>query len=107
MSQREFLQALDAEIVTTLVGASMGDDATYRAGGVGAGVPVQVLVDRAAAFLGAMGDVAGTRVTVDLFLAQVPSPQRGDTLTIGTEVLKLDQLDARDESLSRWVVVDG
>ena len=94
--------------MASFVAAGLGDAATYVPPGGGAGMPCSVLVDRAAQFFGEMGEVAGHRITVTLFLSEVSAPARGGVVTLEDgEAFKLHQLDVRDESMSRWVVVDG
>ncbi len=107
MSQLETLRAMDADIVGALRDAGMADIATYTPPGGGAAVAgVDALVDRAVAFYGTDGaTVAGYRNVVTLFKDQVADPQRGGTVTIDSEVFTLDDLDAHDESMSRWVVL--
>lgn len=105
MGQVATLRALDAAIVGAFADAGMADAATYTPAG-GTAVPCQVLVDRAAQFFGDVGEVAGRRVVVSLFLDDVPSPARGGvvTLTDGGEQFRLSELDLLDDSMSRWVV---
>lgn len=107
MSQASALRALDAEILASLGTAGFADAATYTPPGFGTPVPCTVLVDRAAQFFGEAGEVAGTRIAISLFLAEVANPQQDATITIGSEVFRLDELDVRDESMARWVVVNG
>lgn len=108
MSQTDFLRELDSDIVAGLKGVGMADAAIYTPPGGGAGVPCNVLVDRAVAFYGEDGiSVAGFRNLVTLFLDDVAQPARGATVEVDGELFKLDQVDARDESMSRWVVIDG
>lgn len=109
MNQTAALRDLDAAIVASLADAGIADAATYVPPGGGAGAACTVLVDRAAQFFGETGDVAGYRITVALFLAEIASPARGGmvTLTETGEAFKLNELDARDESMARWVVVNG
>jgi len=107
MGQVDTLRDLDASIVGAFVGAGLADAATYTPAGGGTALPCQVLVDRAAQFFGEVGEVAGRRIVVSLFLAEVPSPSRGGVVTVGTEQFRLSELDLLDDSMSRWVVVDG
>ena len=46
-------------------------------------------------------------MVVTLFLAEVGNPARSGTLLIDGETYRLDQLELLDESMSRWVVIDG
>lgn len=104
MNQTATLRQMDADILSAMLGAGMADNATHKAGGIGAGTACQVLVDRAAQFYDDDSGVAGRRIVVSLFLAQIPAPARLDTVTIGTEVFTLDRQVARDESMWQWVV---
>ena len=110
MNQTAFLQELDAGIVGAFADAGMADAATYTPPGGGTAVACSVLVDRNVQFFGDDGaEIVGTRDLVSLFLSEVAAPARGGTVTLTatSEVLKLDQPDARDESMSRWVVIHG
>jgi len=105
MSQRAALQALDASIMTAMRGAGFADAATYTAP---AGLPVacQVYVDQLAQFFGGdNAEVAGYRTTVTFFRSEVPRPIRGANVVADGVTYTLDQLDAQDESMSRWVVL--
>lgn len=106
MSQTAALRALDASIMDAMLGAGMADAAVYTAP---AGLPVDcnVYVDRVAQFFGGdSAEVAGYRTTVTLFRNQVPSPVRGATVLADGTTHTLDQLDAQDQSMSRWVVLE-
>ena len=107
MSQTATWRAMDAMIVDDLLRAGLADSATYTPPGGGAAVACDALVDRAVQFFDAAGEVAGRRVVGTLFLAQVPSPVRGALVVVDGESFRLDLLDLLDESMSRWVVVDG
>lgn len=97
MTQQATLRALDAEIMTAMKAAGLADAAMY---GV---TPCQVYVDRAAAFFGDAGEVAGTRMTVAFLLAEV-TPARGGTVIIDSASYTLTEKVAQDESLATWVV---
>lgn len=109
MSQTAALRALDAEIVSAFADIGFADAASYLAPAAGPALPCTVLVDRAAQFFDEQRGVAGTRVLVTLLLAEVPAPERKGVvmLTDTGESFRLDQLESRDESQQRWVVVDG
>lgn len=105
MSQRLALQALDASIMTAFAGVGFADAAVYTAP---AGIPVacRIYVDNVAQFFGGdNAEVAGYRTTVTLFRSEVPRPIRGATVVADGVTHTLDQLDAQDESMSRWVVL--
>lgn len=110
MSQVQTIRDMDAFIIEDLLRAGMADEATYTAPTPGATpVPCHALVDRAVQFYDEREGVAGHRTTVVLFQAQVAAPGRMGVITITAsgETFTLDQLDARDESMSRWVVAHG
>lgn len=105
MSQADFLRSMDATLFGAFAAVGMADAALFKTGGTGAGVPCTVIVNRNTQFFDDLQQVAGTRTTVDLMKAEVPASARGDTVTIGSEVLTLDaRADADDESRIRWVV---
>ena len=106
MSQTAALRALDASIMTAMRGIGFGDVGVYTAP-AGLPIAVQVYVDRVAQFFGGdSAEVAGYRTTVTLFRRDVPSPVRGATVLADGVTHTLDQLDAQDESMSRWVVLE-
>lgn len=106
MSQTTTLRAMDAAIVGAMLDGGFADAAVYTPPGGGASIACSILVDRAVAFFGQDdAEVAGYRDTITCFAAEVPTPQRGGTFTVGPDVFTLDELDARDESMQRWVVV--
>lgn len=107
MSQLLTLQALDADFAAAFASAGMADAASYTAVAGGGAIACTAMIDRAAQFFDDQQGVAGTRVVIALQLAEVPAPARKDTVVIGAETFKLDQLVERDESLTRWVVVNG
>lgn len=105
MSQADFMRNMDATIFGAFAAVGMADAALFKTGGAGAGVACTVIVNRNAQFYDEVQQVAGTRTTVDLMKAEVPASKRGDTITIGSEVLTLDaRADVDDESRIRWVV---
>lgn len=108
MSQSAALRALDADIAAAFLDAGMADTATYTPPGGGIALPCTVMIDVAVQYYGeGHGQVVGTRDLVTLFLADVPNPLRGGTVVADGKVYKLDDEDARDQSMSRWVVIDG
>ena len=107
MSQKAALRALDASLVDAFVGAGLADTALYTPPG-GAGIPCRVLVDDEAQFFGeGAGEVAGHRTLVGLFLAEVPTPERGALVVADGQTYMLASLETRDASLERWVVTRG
>lgn len=107
MTQRATLQALDATLAAAFGSAGMADTGNLTPLAGGAALPCTVLIDRAAQFYDAQGEIVGTRVVVTLYLAEIPTPARRDTLVVGAETFKLEQLLEQDESSTRWVVVNG
>lgn len=104
MTQRAFLQNLDATLLAAFGAAGMADVGTYTAG-AGPAVPVDVYVDRNANFLLQDGaDIVGNRIVLTLQLAQVPAPVRGASVVVGSETFRLDEVVQHDESIERWVV---
>lgn len=78
--------------------ADFGVAATYKAGGVGGGVPITVLKDEP--YQGHLG-ITGTNPTVLARASDVPSFSNADTLTIGAVVYRL----VNDEPLDDGVLV--
>ena len=107
MSQQTTLRSIDSEIVSTMITAGLGDLASYTPAGGGASIDgISVLKDQVYAEFGDdAGAVGGTRTVITFYLSEVPTPTRGSSIQIGSKVFKLDQLDAQDDSMSRWVVV--
>lgn len=104
MSQLATLQELDAALAAAFLAAGLADSATYTPP-AGAAVACTVLIDRAAQFYDDAAGVAGNRIVITLYVAEVAVPVRTAAVVIGSETFKLDQLIDRDESMSRWVVV--
>jgi hypothetical protein len=105
MSQAATLRDLDAIFAEQLLAAGMADTATYTPPGAGDPVDCTVLVDRNAQFFGDNGEVFGHRILITIFLAEIAAPARQGVIAIGAESFALEQLDARDESQQRWLVV--
>ena len=106
MSQLSFLRELDADMVAGFLASGMADSAAYTAP-LGSPVDCTVMVDRAAQFYNEATGVAGSRIVITLFIAEIAAPIRKAEVVIGGETFLLDQLVERDESLERWVVVSG
>lgn len=105
MSQTTTLRDLDAIFAQQLLEAGMADAATYTPPGAGDPVACTVLVDRNAQFFGENGEVFGHKILITIFLAEVAAPARQGVIDIGDESFALEQVDARDESQQRWLVV--
>jgi hypothetical protein len=106
MSQLAFLQSMDAAIMSGLVDAGLGDAASYAPPDGGTPVDLcNVLLDDGLQEFGVDPmPVAGERITITLFLAEVPRPERNGLVTIGTAKYRLLDLVAQDQSQSRWTV---
>lgn len=105
MSQADWERSFDAKAFGLFKDAGIGDAALFKADGAGAGVPCTVLVTRNEQFFDDVQQVAGTRTIVALMKAEVPASKRGDTVTIGSEVLTLDaRVGVDDTSRIHWVV---
>lgn len=103
MSQRDALQAMDADIVAAFVAAGLADTATYTPPGGGTALPCQVMVDRNVEIFAEGGaDVPTRGIVIALQLAEVPAPARGGVVAIGTEQLQLVAKVDADESLEKW-----
>lgn len=67
-----------------------GDAAVYKPG-FGAAKATWAIVNRSAENVGQFGERLENRVTAQLPAADVPDPQPGDSLTVGTTVYRIDQ----------------
>ena len=107
MSQESTLREFDSLIVSSMISAGLGDIGSYVPfGGGSTRDGISVLVDKVYAEFGNdAGAVGGVKTVLTLYLAEVPVPLRRSTVQIGAKLYTLDQLDAQDESMSRWVVV--
>lgn len=105
MSQQDTMRAMDSLIVAQMISQGLGDTATYTPPSGSAITGISVLKDTAFVEYGDDGaPVAGTRTVITLFLAEVPNPVRGATITIGARSWKLQAENARDDSMAAWVV---
>lgn len=69
---------------------NLGQDATWKPGGVGGGVPVRVILRRPDRVVGFGGSRALLpSVFIDVRQAQVPAAAEGDTVTIGSVVYEI------------------
>lgn len=99
-----------------MAAAGLAEEATeafYSDDTGGPAVPCRCYVDRGMQAAGEQGPVAGARVVVGILRADVSAPQPGGVIElikagVVVERLVLEAPDATsDESMSRWVVVDG
>lgn len=83
--------------------ARFGVAATYKAGGVGAGTDVTVIRSRATADTVAFGTALrmGSEI-VSVRVSEAPDLAKGDTFTIGGEVLTVGGKPALDALASMW-----
>ena len=84
----------------------LGNDATYRPGGAGSGVPVRVAFARPDVEIGGLGDtrLRATSIRLELRTAEVPSPSPGDTVTVGTTVYTLRGQAQADRERLVWTI---
>ena len=106
MSQRAFLQELDADLHAAFADAGIAETAFYTDATIIA-KSCRVYVNRDAQTTGEFGEVSGPRVVCEIFRADVASPKAGATLILDDESFVLDAKFSEDESLSRWVVRRG
>lgn len=81
----------------------LGRDATYRAGGSDAPLPIRVVLsqpDRQAEYGGSTVMVATT--VIDVQVADVPAPTAGDTVTVDADTYVVQGAPRRDEARSVW-----
>lgn len=107
MSQRQFLQDMDAEIAMAMLDCGMADQAAWTSVAGGSAVPCLVMLDHAEQFFSDVGPVAGRRVVLTLFLAEITAPARGDRVVVDGQTWLLDDFVEGDESKSSWVVTRG
>jgi hypothetical protein len=107
MSQESTLQEFDALIASSMISSGMGDIGSYTPYGGGTSIDgISCLVDKVYAEFGSdAGAVGGTKTVITFYLSEVPVPTRLSSIQIGSRTWKLQELDAQDESMTRWVVV--
>ena len=105
MSQTDRLRALDARIHGAMLRDGLAGEGTYTAP-AGSPVPVRCFVNRGLAEAGEYAPTFGARITVDLFRADVATPEVGGVVDVDGEQFRLTTPDTTlsDESLTRWVV---
>lgn len=105
MSQREFLQELDADMHEAFADAGIADAGSYTAPGDGAPTqPCRVYVNRDILVYGSVGEIIGARTEVVVLRADIEQPVQKALLAIDGELFKLGQQIGQDESMTRWVV---
>lgn len=82
---------------------TFGVAATYKAGGVGAGTAVTVVRSRATADTVAFGTAlrVGSQI-ISVRVSEAPDLAKGDTFTIGAEVLTVGGKPALDALATMW-----
>jgi hypothetical protein len=98
------MSAFAAAMDTLAADPNIGADATYRAGGTGAPVPLRVVrsaPDR-------LGDAFGTSVSqasdvLSVAIAVLPSVEADDTFTLGADILTVQHAE-RDATGTAWRV---
>lgn len=101
------LAHLDALIHAACMTAGIATTGAHRSKDApdGPGTTCRLYVDDAMQKMGDLGQVTGSRTVLAIFKADVPALFRGDTITCGPKVYKLeDPMESTDESLSLWVV---
>jgi hypothetical protein len=107
MSQRAFLQQIDADIHAALAEAGMADTGTYTAPGeLSEPVPARCYVNKSGQSAGEYAPTFGARITIDILREDVPAPQVGATVIVDgdTFVLEAPVVERRDDGLTGWVV---
>ncbi|KAB7767625.1 hypothetical protein [Xanthomonas maliensis] len=104
MSQREFLQAFDADAFSAFAAVGLADgDARYQGPGDTYALPCTVQIDRDVRDFGGDPAPVSTGYTlVTLLRAEVQPVKRGLVLLVG-ETLVLVERVREDESISQWV----
>jgi hypothetical protein len=98
------MNAFSAAINAIFSDPNMAADAVYRAcGAPHVAVPCRVILTRPD-LQSTFGDARITSETtiLDVRLSEVPAPQAGDTVTIGTEVLVIQGEPLRDRERLAW-----
>jgi hypothetical protein len=97
------MTAFTAAIDAIFADPNMAADALYKAGGLGAGVSVRVILTRPD-LQSTFGDARVTDDTtmLDVRVSEVANPVAGDTMTIGTEVLVIQGQPLRDRERLAW-----
>jgi hypothetical protein len=98
------MSAFVAALAALAADPNLGITALWRAGGTGAGVPVRVL--RSSPDVTSAGFETSIVQPTDILtvaIDAVPSPDAGDTITIGTEMLTVQHAE-RDATGVAWRV---
>lgn len=107
MSQRLFLEGLDATLHAAFASAGMADPGAYTAPG-GEAIPCSVYVDRDGQPRGEFGQVRSPINEVAYVLGSMPiAPVQNGTLQVDGQILVNAKEISNDGSLSRWMVRNG
>jgi hypothetical protein len=98
------MTAFDTATGTIFRDVNIGVDASYVPVGGGAPVTVRVVVERNIERLGFESDSIGKHDELSFIKADIPTPQRGDTFTVGLIVFNLISVLNDDEITQTWVV---
>lgn len=82
--------------------AGIADHGTYTFDGEA--LPCRVMIDRNPVVQGEVVDSYASVPEASIFLADIPDPQQGAILTVGTESWQLESEVRRDESIARFVL---
>lgn len=69
-----------------------------------AGIACRVFIDRAPVIQGEVADTYASVPEASIMLADIPNPEQGAILTVGTESWQLESEVRRDESIARFVL---
>jgi hypothetical protein len=110
VSQRTFLQELDADLHAAFADSGMAESATYTPAAFGSSpVTARVFVDRAVNDAGNFDSrVTSRHVVVTVLLEDLEAaPREGDRLGLGSETFTVDATLALDESQARLLCKVG
>jgi hypothetical protein len=99
------MTAFDAALAVLAADPNLGTNATYRAAGTGAGIPLSVLRSSPDRVVDAF-DTSVLRATdlLTIGIALLPAIEPGDSFTLGADVLTVDSAE-RDAAGVAWRVL--
>lgn len=105
MSQRDFLQSVDADCHAAFRDAGMSDLGLYTAVGSVVEIPCRCYLDTVSIDeLGESGLVTRIRKEMTILRSDVEQPTRGDLVTLDDQNYILQTRLLSDESMTRWTV---